>query len=254
MNNGILIPYLGLGTWDMKGKHLEQAVQWAIDVGYRHFDTATYYNNEKELGKALAKSGLNRSDVFVTTKVWPKDFGYNQTKKAFQASLINLGMDYVDQYLIHWPKDTTRTHETWKALVDLYNEEKCLTIGVSNYSIQQLEELKVLSGIIPATNQIEFSPFHYDPEILKYSRKQGIIVVAYSPLTVGKHLNNPIIVKISEKYDKTPAQLLLRWGLQHNAVVIPKSANKNRINENASIFDFTIDSADMESLNNINNR
>ena len=252
MNNGKNIPVLGLGTWNLHGKTMENAVLWALNAGYKHFDTAAMYKNESDLGKTLQDLKRTRSEYFITTKVWPSDFGFQKTKKAFDSSLRNLNMEYVDLYLIHWPSNKESTHETWKALIDLYHEHKCYSIGVSNFSINDLEGLKDLSDIIPMVNQIEFHPFNYDPELLNYCQKEGIVVVSYSPLTKGSHLNNKQIKLSAQKYNKSPAQLLLRWGLQHGTDIIPKSSNRERIKENATIFDFEITTNDMEVLDALN--
>ena len=251
MNNNKNIPVLGLGTWNLHSKALENAVLWAFTAGYRHFDTAAMYRNEVDLGKVLQDSKRKRQEYFITTKVWPSDFGYLKTKRAFETSLKNLNLEYVDLYLIHWPSNKESTHETWKALVDLYHDNKCQSIGVSNFSITELEELKDIADIIPMVNQIESHPFNYNPELLNYCQNEGIIVVSYSPLTKGNHLNHQKIKFIAQKYTKTPAQILLRWGLQHGTVVIPKSSNKGRIEENATIFDFEIAEDDMQLLDTL---
>jgi diketogulonate reductase-like aldo/keto reductase len=251
LNNSVKMPILGLGTWSMHSKTLKQAVEWSLEIGYRHFDTARYYKNEKELGEILNNSKYPREDLFITSKVWPKDFGLEKTEKAFEASLKALSMDYLDQYLIHWPKDITKTHETWKTLEKIHSEGKCKSIGVSNFSIADLENLKSVSEIVPATNQIEFHPYKFDLEILDYCRKEKIGVVSYSPLTQGRRMKNPIFDKIAIKHNKTVAQVLLRWGLQHNTIIIPKSANKERLKENALIYDFELSKNDMEELNSL---
>ena len=252
MNNGVHIPIFGLGTWDMYKKTLEQAIEWALAIGYRHFDTATYYHNEQELGTTLKNSGLARNEYFITTKVYPADFGYEKTKNALKTSLEKLQTEFVDQYLIHWPKDKQSTNESWKALVEMYQQQLCRSIGVSNYSIKQLEDLKGISDIIPATNQIELHPFVYKQDILDYCKSEGIIMVSYSPLVEGKRLKDPRLQPIAAKYNKTPAQILLRWGLEQDTVVIPKSSNKNRLQENISIFDFKLTPEDMQILNSFN--
>jgi diketogulonate reductase-like aldo/keto reductase len=252
LNNDISMPTLGLGTWNMHGKTMIQAINWALELGYRHFDTARYYKNEKELGEALNNSKYPRKNLFITSKVWPNDFGFNKSKKSFQASLDALGLDYIDQYLIHWPREKKKTHETWKALIEVYKQDKCKTIGVSNYSISDLEELKNISDIIPASNQIEFHPFKFDQEILDYCKSENIAVVSYSPLTQGRKMNNSVINKIALKYNKTYAQVLLRWGLQHGTVIIPKSSNKERLKENTLIYDFELSIDEMNELNSLN--
>lgn len=251
LNNGVKMPTLGLGTWSMHGKEMREAINWALEFGYRHFDTAKYYKNEEDLGKALKNSKHPRKELFITSKVWPSDFGYEKSKKSFQDSLDALELEYIDQYLIHWPSEKKKTHETWKALIDLYNENKCQTIGVSNFSISEIEDLKNISDVIPATNQIEFHPFKYNQDLLDYCKSENIAIVSYSPLMQGRKMTNPVINKIALKYEKTYAQVLLRWGLQHGTIIIPKSSNKKRLKENTLIYDFELTMDEMELLNSL---
>jgi len=249
LNNGIEIPYLGLGTYEIRGtKDVENAISSALDAGYRLIDTAAAYRNEKEIGKVLKKSGVPREEIFLTTKLDNSDHGYDEALRAFDKSLKELYMDYIDLYLIHWPISGKRK-ESWKALEKIYDEGKSRAIGVSNYTIRHLKELFEYASIIPAVNQIEFNPFVYEKELLNFCNQNNIQVEAYTPLTRGNKFNHPVIKELSEKYFKTSSQIFLRWGLQHNLVIIPKSSNRERIFENADIFNFEISDEDMKKLN-----
>ena len=252
LNNGVEIPLLGLGVYQSPpGKTTERAVSYALKVGYRHIDTAYIYGNESDVGKALRQSGLRSEEVFITTKVWNTEQGYYNTLKACERSLRNLGLAYVDLYLIHWPVQRMSL-ETWKAMVQLLQEGKARSIGVSNYSIGNLKEILYHSDILPAVNQVEFHPFLYQKELLSFCNKNGIQLEAYSPLTRAKRLNHPIIVEIAKKYGKTPAQVLIRWSIQHDLVVIPKSIHEERIRENSHVFDFELRDEDMKYLDSLN--
>ncbi|TFF99872.1 MAG: aldo/keto reductase [Promethearchaeota archaeon] len=250
LNNGVEIPVLGFGTWTLKGDGAINAIQWALEEGYRLIDTASMYNNENEVGTAIANSNISREELFITTKVWDSEQGYEKTLNAFEQSLNKLKLEYLDLYLIHWPRD--KFLDTWKAMEKLYEEEKIKAIGVSNFTIEHLNSLLSHSNIIPAVNQVEFHPFLYQKELLGFCRKNKIILEAYSPLTKGKKLSNKTIRQVSEKYEKTPAQLLLRWLIEHKIIGIPRSNNKEHITDNASIFDFSIENEDIERLNNLN--
>jgi diketogulonate reductase-like aldo/keto reductase len=241
LNNGIRMPALGLGVYQMTDQEVEQAIKTALDIGYRHFDTAAFYKNEQAVGKVIRESGIPREEIFVTTKLWPTDYLF--AEKAFERSLKNLDIDYIDLYLLHWP--TPGKNRAWKSLERMYASERVKAIGVSNYSIKQLEELQKKSEILPAVNQVEFSPFLYQKELLVYCKEKGIQLEAYSPLTRGKKLNDNIIQEIANKYKKTPAQIMIRWSLEHGNAVIPKSSNPIRIAENANVFDFDLSSEDM---------
>jgi diketogulonate reductase-like aldo/keto reductase len=251
LNNGVDMPLFGLGLYLAGSDHkVKQAIHHAIEVGYRLFDTASMYENEEAVGKAIRESGTSRESLFVTTKLWNSDHGYDRALKAFDASLKKLGMDYVDLYLIHWPVEGLRK-DSWRALETLYQDKRCRAIGVSNYLIPHLEELLEYAKIPPAVNQVEFSPFLYQKDLLDYCRKHRIQLESYSPLTRGKKFNHPVLQEIAQKYQKTPAQILIRWNLEHNIVVIPKSSNPTRITENAKIFDFAIEAGDVEKLNQL---
>ena len=252
LNNGIEIPYLGLGVYQSPpGKTTARAVGYALKVGYRHIDTAELYGNETDVGIALRESGIKREDAFITTKVWNSHQGYDSTLHACEGSLMRLGFSYVDLYLIHWPVQGLGD-DTWRAMIKLYREGKARAIGVSNYSIRELNEVLHNSDVVPAVNQVEFHPFLYDEELLNFCKNNRIQLEAYSPLTRGKKLNHQNIVKIAKKYAKTPAQVLIRWSLQQDIVVIPKSIHEDRIRENSQVFDFNLDPEDMKFLNSIN--
>ena len=251
LNNGVMIPRLGLGVYQSPpGQATQKAVEYALKVGYRHIDTARIYNNESDVGSALRNSGVKREDVFVTTKLWNSDQGYETALKACDASLKRLGLKYLDLYLIHWPVQETRD-KSWKALVQLLKDGKCRSIGVSNYAIQHLTELLEQSDIVPMVNQVEFSPFLYQKQLLDYCEKNKIQLEAYSPLTQGEKLNHPKIQEIAKKHNKAPAQVLIRWSLQHNLVTIPKSVREERIKENSQVFDYNLTTEDMRILDSL---
>jgi methylglyoxal/glyoxal reductase len=252
LNNGVEIPYFGLGVYLTKpGKETQNAIRYALDVGYRHIDTAAMYGNEHDVGQAVRESSISREDIFITTKLWNDDHGYDNAFKAFDKSLSRLNIGYIDLYLIHWPV-SGRRNETWKALEKILSTDKCRAIGVSNYTIKHLNELLSDSSTIPVINQVEFNPFLYQEELLDFCNSNSIQLEAYSPLARGRKLKHPELVSLSKKYSKTPAQIMIRWVLQHKVVVIPKSASKERIIENADVFDFSISNEDMETLNSIN--
>ena len=250
LNNGVLIPVLGLGVYQTRsGGETHDAVLQALHNGYRHIDTAKFYRNEKDVAAAVLESGISREHVFITTKLWNDDHGYDKTIRAFHESLKQLNMSYVDLYLIHYPVRKLRM-DSWRAMETLYEEGKCRAIGVSNYTVRHIEELLQLSKIVPAVNQVEFHPFLYQKELLDFCHANKIHVAAYSPLTKGKKLGDPKLDAIAARYNKSPAQLLIRWALQHGLIVLPKSSQAERIRENADVFDFEISHEDMETLNN----
>jgi len=251
MNNGVEIPQFGLGVYLTKsGTECINAVTWALEAGYRHIDTARIYGNEKEVGEAIRNFGIKREEVFITTKLWNDDHGYESALKAFDKSLKTLNTDYIDCYLIHWPVIDKRK-ESWKALEKIYESGYCKSIGVSNYMIIHLEELFTYANIIPVMNQVEFSPYNYQKDLLVVCKKNNIILEAYSPLTRMKKLDDPRVLPIAEKHNKTNAQVLIRWAIEHDLVVIPKSARKKRIIENADIFNFILDQSDMKILDDL---
>ena len=226
-------------------------VRYALELGYRHIDTAKIHGNEIDVGIAVRESRINREEIFITTKLWNSDQGYDKTLSAFENSLQRLGLSYVDLYLIHWPVQG-KILETWKAMIKILKVGKARAIGVSNYSIAELKETIQISDIIPAINQVEFHPFLYQKDLLDFCKNNRIQIESYSPLTRGKKLNHPLVKAISNKYGKTTAQILIKWNLQHGLVVIPKSIHENRILENSQVFDFRIEEKDMEALNSLN--
>lgn len=254
LNNGVEIPLLGLGVYQArKGREARDAVGFALEAGYRHIDTASIYTNEGDVGEAVRISGLPRESIFITTKLWRDDFAYDDAIRAFNNSLGLLQMPYVDLYLLHWPVVGLR-REAWRAAETLYDEGRIRAIGVSNYMVRHLEEMEAYARIAPAVNQIELSPYNYQHrrDTLDYCRANNIVVEAYSPLTKARKLKDPRLVSIASKYGKTPAQVLIRWGLQKGFVSLPKSSKQNRIIENADVFDFTISAADMDTLDSFN--
>lgn len=250
--NDVNIPCFGLGVWRTgPGDETRKAVDFALRNGYRHIDTAHFYKNEKDVGVALKQSGLDRKNVFITTKLWNDDHGYDRALRAFHESLSLLDLTYVDLYLIHYPVSGKRG-ESWKALEKLYEEGLCRAIGVSNYTQRHLDELLQSARIKPMVNQVEFHPWLYQNELLNFCKTNGIVLEAYSPLTKGQKINDPELSKIAAVYQRSPAQILIRWALQHGIVVLPKSAQPARITENASVFDFNITDQDMARLDAFN--
>jgi len=250
LNNGVKMPILGFGTWDLRGDIAFNAAIWALESGYRLIDTASLYGNEVEIGEAIKASQVTREELFITTKVWETEMGYQNTLNAFEKSLNRLNINYLDLYLIHWPR--AKRLETWQAMEELYEEKKVRAIGVSNFKIEHLKQLLNNSDIVPVINQIEFSPFLYQKELLNYCQVHDIKIEAYAPLTRTKKLDNPILNKLAKKYNKSPAQVLIRWGIQHGLIEIPKSSSRKHIKENSQIFDFNINTSDMEELDNLN--
>jgi len=251
LQNGIEMPIFGLGTWTLKGQECVQAVHWAIEMGYRLIDTAALYGNEREIGKAIQDSKIPREELFITSKVWNSDQGYENTLKAFEKSLNRLNLSYLDLYLIHWPVSGLR-NDTWRALEKIYENNRVKAIGVSNFTIRHIDELLSKTSVIPMVNQIEFSPFLYQKELLEYCNSKNILLEAYSPLTRGRKFNNSTLRSISLKYNKSVPQVLIRWGLQHKIIEIPKSSNRQHIKENADVFDFELNTNDMNQLDGLN--
>ena len=248
LNDGVELPLFGLGTYKTrKGGEARDAVKFAIDIGYRHIDTAAIYGNEGDVGQAIADSGIKREEIFVTTKLWNADQGYEQALAACEKSLCRLKMDYVDLYLIHWPVPMLRI-DSWRALERLKEEGKCRSIGVSNFMTWHLEDLLQKTDTVPSVNQVEFHPYLNLRELHEFCTERDIQLESYSPLTKGQKLGDPRLSKLSSRYGKTPAQLLIRWVLQKGIVVIPKSSKELRIRENADVFDFHILEEDMAAL------
>ena len=251
MNDNYQIPVVGLGTWKSEpGKTTSQAVLDSLEAGYRHIDTARAYDNETDVGRAVNDSGLPREDLFITTKLWNQHQGYEEAIEACEKSLNRLNCDYIDLYLIHWPLREKRNH-SWKAFIELRDRELCKSIGVSNFTIEHLAEIEAKFGILPAVNQVEFHPYHYQKELLDYCNSKNIIIEAYSPLVHAKRMDEPKLGAISEELGKTPAQILIRWSIQRGMVVLPKSVNKSRIIENFSVFDFDIPDSMMKKLDEL---
>ncbi len=251
LSNGVNMPWLGFGTFKVSdGKQVVDSVKEALRLGYRHIDTAAVYKNEEGVGLGIKESGIAREEIFLTSKVWNSDQGYESTLKAFETSIDKLGTDYLDLYLIHWPKALNR--DTWKALEKLYKDGRVRSIGVSNFKVHHLEDLKQVSEITPMVNQVEFHPQFPQDEVLAYCKKNNIQLEAWGPLMQGKIFDIPVMKELSEKYNKSISQLALRWDLQMGVVTIPKSVNPVRIEENMKIFDFEITREDMEKIASIN--
>jgi diketogulonate reductase-like aldo/keto reductase len=251
LNNGVRMPRLGLGTFQSEqGDATRDAVLWALQAGYRHIDTAAIYGNESDVGRGIAESGVPRADIFVTTKLWNQDHDYDKALRAYDESLRRLGLDYVDLYLIHWPIKETRA-SAWKALVRLYEDKRVRAVGVSNYTVRNLTELLKDSPLAPAVNQFEISPFHTRTALVAYCAQQGIQVESYSPLARGKKWDDARVSEIAAKFGKTPAQVMIRWALEKGFVVIPKSVRRERIVENASVFDFALAAEDIQRLDGL---
>lgn len=252
LHNGVNMQWLGLGVYKIKeGNEVIESVKTALNNGYRSFDTAAIYRNEEGVGQAIKESTVPRKDLFITTKVWNSDQGYESTLQAFDASIEKLGLDYVDLYLIHWPVKGKYT-ETWKALEKLYKDGRVRAIGVSNFNIHHLEDIMEIAEIIPMVNQVEYHPHLTQKELHNFCKKHGIQLEAWSPLKQGELLSEPTINKIARKYQKSPAQIILRWDIQNQVVTIPKSIKESRIIENANIFDFELTPVEMSEIDALN--
>lgn len=253
LHNGVRMPWLGLGVYKVQeGDEVIRSVRTALEVGYRHIDTAAFYENEEGVGRAIRESAIRREEVFVTTKVWNSDQGYESTLKAFHTSLKKLGFDYIDLYLVHWPVKE-KYKETYKALEKLYKDGFVRAIGVSNFQIHHLEHILADCEIKPMVNQVEFHPRLTQKELLAFCKQHQIQLEAWSPLMRGGELlNEPTLVDIAQKYGKTPAQVILCWDLQHEVVTIPKSVTPQRIAQNANIFDFTLTKEEMDAIDALN--
>ncbi|WP_433938236.1 aldo/keto reductase [Paenibacillus lautus] len=251
LNDGVKMPWLGLGVWKTKeGEEVIQSVKSAIAAGYRSIDTAAIYGNEEGVGQAIRESGVSRDELFINTKVWNDDQGYEKTLQAFETSRKKLGLDIVDLYLVHWPgKD--KYLETWKALIHLQKEGLVRSIGVSNFQIRHLQHIIEDTGVVPVVNQVELHPLLSQKELLGYARENHIVLEAWSPLMQG-NLDQPALAQIAEKYGKTTAQVILRWDIQNGVIVIPKSIKDHRIRENAGIFDFELSAEDMAAIDGLN--
>ncbi|MCH5139592.1 aldo/keto reductase [Mammaliicoccus sciuri] len=256
--NGNSIPALGLGTFRVENNdECREAVKHAIISGYRHIDTAQTYHNEEKVGQGIKEgleaTGLNREDLFITTKLWMTDYGRENVQSAYEASLKRLGLDYVDLYLIHWPgQDKDLIIETWKAMENLYNEGKIKNIGVSNFHVHHLEELLQEASIKPVINQIECHPYLTQKELRAYLEAQKIVAQSWSPLMNGQILEDEVVKEIANELGKTPAQVIIRWNIDEKIVVIPKSVTPSRIEENLNVFDFELSEDQLSRLNALN--
>ncbi|WP_278951727.1 aldo/keto reductase [Lactobacillus apis] len=259
LNNGAKMPTIGFGTWQTPdGDVAKKSVIDAINAGYRLIDTAAAYGNEESVGKGIKESDINRYDLFVTTKLWNDKHGYGETIQAIDESLEKLGLDYLDLYLIHWPNPkAVRDHwaelnaESWRAMEDQYKAGKLRAIGVSNFRREHMDELLKTASVRPAVNQIYLNPSDMQEEVVSYNNELDILSEAYSPLGTGGLIGNKTVGEVAEHYGKTPAQVLLRWSLQHQFAPLPKSVHTDRIKENVDIFDFVIDEEDMKNLDGL---
>ncbi len=252
LRNEYIIPSVGLGVFrSPKGKATFDAVTHALNYGYRHFDTAAVYGNEGDVGSAIKKSFVPRSEVFITTKLWNGDQGYDSTLVAFEQSLQTLDLDYIDLYLMHFPVPQFRL-ESWRAMEEIYRRGKVKAIGVSNFLPHHLEELIQNCRIVPMVNQIEAHPFQTQVPTREICQKYDIIVSAYSPLVKAQKMNHPVLVQVAKEHNKSIAQILIRWSIQRNMVPLPKSNTPSRILENSQVFDFSLSDTQLESLDNLN--
>ncbi|GAA1090703.1 aldo/keto reductase [Nocardiopsis metallicus] len=253
LNNGLTMPQLGFGVWQVPDDEAYSAVTTAIEVGYRSIDTARLYDNEKGTGRAIADSGVAREDIFLTTKLWNDDQGYDKALKAFDASLERLGTEYVDLYLIHWPAPERDAYvDTWKALERIHAEGRAKAIGVSNFTARTLERLVGETEVVPAINQIELHPYFSQAGMRAANADKGVLTEAWSPLGQGKGLlDDPVLAELGAKHGKSAAQVVLRWHLQLGNVVIPKSVTPSRIRENFDVFDFELTAEDIDRIGSL---
>lgn len=259
LSNGMKIPKVGFGTWQTPdGDVAETSVLQALEAGYRHIDTAAAYGNEESVGRAIKKSGINQEELFITTKLWNNNHSYEKAKAAIDESLTKLGLDYLDLYLIHWPNpvDIRENHieanaESWRAMEEAVEAGKLKAIGVSNFRPHHLDALLETAKIKPVVNQIFLNPSDMQPEVVEYCRNKDILLEGYSPLGTGKIFEVPELQEIAKNYNKTVAQVVLRWSLQHGFLPLPKSVTESRIKENIALFDFEITDADMAKIDGL---
>ena len=248
LRRGVRIPVIGLGVYQSRpGAETREAVRTALELGYRHVDTARAYGNEEDVAAGIAASGVARDEVFVTTKLWNSDHGYDATLRACDASLARLRTERIDLYLVHWPVQGLR-HDTWRAMERLLADGKARAIGVSNYGVRHLEELLARANEPPSVNQVELHPFLAQRELREFCAQRHVVVEAYAPLVKARRMDDPVLRRVAAKHRRTPAQVLVRWGLEHGLVVIPKSVRAERIQENAGVLDFALDAEDLAAL------
>lgn len=248
LSGGAHLPLLGIGTWRLSGESAARAVSWALEAGYRHIDTATAYGNEAEVGKAVRASGVPREDVFITTKLPPGNVG--RERQTLDESLAALGTGHVDLWLIHWPPAGQPGVSAWEQFVAAHREGLARAIGVSNYSLDQIDTLTKATGVTPAVNQVKWSPLLYDAGLLAAHRERGVEVEGYSPFRAGT-LDHPALIEIAARHGKEPAQVVVRWHIQHEVVVIPKSARRDRVLSNADVFDFDLSADEMRTIDQL---
>ena len=253
LNNGVEIPQLGFGVFQIEPEETKAATLAALEVGYRHIDTAEMYGNEKEVGQAVAESSLDRGEIFVTSKLNNGYHAYDDALKAFDQSLADLGLDYLDLFLVHWPLPGVGDFvETWKAMEEIYRSGRAKSVGVSNFQPGHLRRLHGETDVVPAVNQIEIHPYFTNDEVRAFDSEHGIATEAWSPIAQGKVLDDPVLTRIAGNLDKTPAQVTLRWHIQRGDIVFPKSVTRSRVEENFDIFDFELSGTDMTDITELN--
>ena len=251
LNNGVEIPAFGLGFWQMENNQVDDALKAAIDIGYRHIDTASAYKNEQDIGDTLEKCGVPREEFFITTKVWTNAIRADKIMESLDESLAKLKTDYVDLFLLHWPV-RDKLVDAWKGMEEVYASGKARAIGVSNYLIKNFEDFLSTAKVIPAVNQIEFHPYFQDNELIKYCAEKGIEIEAWAPIAKGRVVNDPVINQIAAQVNKNAVQVVLRWEVQKNIIVFPKSKNTARLAENIDIFDFELNDVQMKKMDDLN--
>lgn len=251
-NDGVKIPQLGLGVWQVSNDEVTDVALKAFEIGYRHIDTAAGYENEEGVGEAIRRSGLAREEIFVTSKLRNGEHGYDSALRAFDASMERLGLDVLDLYLIHWPMPKADKYvDTWKAFVRLKEDGRIRSIGVSNFNPDHIERIVAETGVTPAANQIELHPYFQRRDMRAFHNEKGIAIESWSPLGVGRVLEDETIVAVAEKHGKTPGQVVIRWHLQQGLVLFPKSSNPDRLRENFDVFDFDLDAGDIDAINTL---